>query len=67
MKNGYDINELMKKARNGGSESVLNSLKAEDARAIKNILSDKAKVNELLNSKEALKLINMLGGGKKNG
>ena len=53
-------------ARRGDKDSVLQNLKEDDRKKIEEVLADKDKLNKILSSDAAQKLMKILGG-KKNG
>ena len=53
-------------ARRGDKDAVLQNLKEDDRKKIEEVLADKEKLNKILNSDAAQKLMKFLGG-KKNG
>ena len=53
-------------ARRGDKDAVLQNLKEDDRKKIEEVLADKEKLNKILNSDAARKLMKFLGG-KKNG
>ena len=55
----------VEKAKKGDLSGVLSSLPEEDARKLKEALSDKEKTKQLLSSDAAKALINMFLGGNK--
>ena len=56
---------MVENAKNGDLSGVLSSLPEEDAKKLKEALSDKEKTKQLLSSDAAKALINMFLGGKK--
>lgn len=53
-------------ARRGDKDAVLQNLKEDDRKKIEEVLADKEKLNKILNSDAAQKLMKFLGG-KTNG
>lgn len=53
-------------ARRGDNDAVLQNLKEDDRKKIQEVLADKDKLNKILNSDAAQKLMRILGG-KNNG
>ena len=53
-------------ARRGDKDAVLQNLNEDDRKKIEEVLADKEKLNKILNSDAAQKLMKILGG-KKNG
>ena len=53
-------------ARQGDKDAVLQTLKEDDRKKIQEVLADKDKLNKILNSDAAQKLMRILGG-KNNG
>lgn len=53
-------------ARRGDKDAVLQTLKEDDRKKIQEVLADKDKLNKILNSDAAQKLMRILGG-KNNG
>ena len=53
-------------ARRGDKDAVLQNLKEDDRKKIEEVLADKDKLNKILSSDAAQKLMKILGG-KKNG
>ncbi len=56
--------EGIKKAKNGDIDGFLNSIPKADAEKLNNILKDKTKMQEILSSESAKKLLELLGGNK---
>lgn len=54
-------------ARRGDKEAVLKNLSTDDRQKLEHILSDKNKLQQILNSDTARQLIKFLNGDKKNG
>ena len=51
-------------ARQGDKDAVLQTLKEDDRKKIQEVLADKDKLNKILNSDAAQKLMRILGGKK---
>lgn len=58
--NNFNLNELKGKSK----EELLNSLSSDDKAKLNSILNDKASLEKLLKSPEALAIMKMLKGGK---
>lgn len=56
----YDLNSLMKLAKGKTPEELLGSLPKEQAQKVRSIMNDKTKLNNILNSKEANKIIKQM-------
>ncbi len=54
-------------ARRGDKDAVLKNLNTDDRQKIEQILADKNKLQQILNSDAARQLIKFLNGDKKNG
>lgn len=54
-------------ARRGDKDAVLKTLNSDDRQKLEQILADKNKLNQILNSDAARQLIKFLNGDKKNG
>ena len=53
-------------ARRGDTNAVMSALNKNDRKKVEEVLADKEKLNQILNSDAAKKLMNFLGG-KNNG
>lgn len=53
-------------ARRGDTNAVMSALNENDRKKVEEVLADKEKLNQILNSDAAKKLMNFLGG-KNNG
>lgn len=60
---GYDMDKIIEKARKGETKELLNNMSEADAQKIKNILNDKEACQQLLNSAQAQKILEMLKRG----
>ncbi len=58
------INEAVK---TGKADKLISTLSAEDKEKLTKVLNDKKALSEILKSPQAMALIKLLGGGKKNG
>ena len=58
--------KTLEAARNGDKDALMKNLKEDDRKKIEEVLADKEKLNKILNSDAAQKLMKLLGG-KKNG
>lgn len=54
-------------AKRGDTEAILKNLNSNDRKKIEQVLADKNKLNQILNSDAAKKIINLLNGDQKNG
>lgn len=54
-------------AKRGDKEAILKNLKEDDKKRIEEVLADKNKLNQILNSDAARKLMKILNGDKNNG
>lgn len=59
--------EMLKAAKSGDKNALINSLSNEDKKKIENILNDKEMLNSLLKSPQAAAIIKALSNGGKNG
>lgn len=58
--------DTMDAARRGDTDAVLKTLNDTDRKRVESVLADKEKLNKILNSDAAQKLMKILGG-KQNG
>ncbi len=68
--NGGNVNksDFKNAASRNNAQDILNSLSPADAEKVKEILNDKNKLNSLLSSEDAKKILKMfMNGGKSNG
>lgn len=54
-------------ARRGDTNAILKNLNEEDKKKIEEVLADRDKLKQILNSDTAKQLFKILGGDKKNG
>ncbi len=68
MNNNFDKidKNTIEAARRGDTDSIMSSLNESDCKKVKEVLADKEKLNQILNSDAAKKLMKILGG-KNNG
>ncbi len=59
----YDIDKIVEQARKGNTKELLSGMKEADAQKIKNILNDKDACQQLLQSEQAKKILEMLKRG----
>lgn len=66
MNNNFDKidKKTLDAARRGDTDSVMSSLNESDRQKVKEILADKDKLNKILKSDAAQKLMKILGGNK---
>ena len=64
--NGKISKDMINKAKNGDTSSLLSSLSPEDRKKVNDALNDKERLKQILSSDAAKKLLNLLGG-KNNG
>jgi inactivated superfamily I helicase len=62
-----DRDALEKAAKSGNADALVNSLSAEDKQKLNSLLNDKKALEAMLNSPQAIAILKMLSGGKKNG
>jgi hypothetical protein len=60
---GYDIDKMIESAKKGDTEKLLASLNENDAKRIKQLISDKEATEKLLGSEQAKKIMEMLKRG----
>lgn len=59
----YDIDKMMKAARSGDMKDIMSKINPSDAEKIKELLKDNNKLNEILNSDKAKKIMERLKNG----
>ena len=64
--NNIDKNTI-EAAKRGDTDAVLKNLNTNDRKKIEEVLADKTKLQQILTSDAARKLMKILGGDKKNG
>ncbi len=65
MNNNFKINkDTISAAKRGDKDALLANLNAEEKRQLQDTLNDKVKLQSILNSDAARRLMNILGGTK---
>lgn len=59
--------DTLEAAKRGDTNAILKNLNQNDRKKIEEALADKNKLQQILNSDAARKLMKILGGDKKNG
>ena len=69
MNNNFDKldKDTLEAARRGDKNAILKNLNTSDRQKIEQILADKNKLNQILNSDAAQRLMKFLNGDKSNG